>query len=44
MKDILTITITGVLLFWVMSWSDNGWATDLYQDPEGRVWIRILTF
>ncbi len=44
MKDLFTILVAGILLWWVMSWPDNGWATDLYQDPEGRVWIKVFSF
>jgi hypothetical protein len=44
MKDLLTLTIVGVLLFWVMLWPEPARAIDLHQDSDGRTWVRVFSF
>jgi cytochrome c oxidase assembly factor CtaG len=44
MKDLITITIVGILLWWVMLWPEDGWSDVVFQD--NGVWIvtRVFSF
>lgn len=44
MKDLITITIAGILLYWVMVWPDNAWADIVFEDNKAMVWIKVFSF
>ena len=44
MKDLLTLTIVGVLLFWVMVWPEPAHAELVFADNKVMVWIKVFSF
>jgi cytochrome c oxidase assembly factor CtaG len=44
MKDLLTITIVGILLWWVMIWPDNAWSEVVFEDNKAMVWVKVFSF
>ena len=44
MKDLFTVSIAGIMLWWVAMWPIESKAVDIYQDLDGRTWVRVLTF
>lgn len=44
MKDLITIFIAAVLLWWVVIWPDNAWADLVFEDNKAMVWIELLSF
>jgi hypothetical protein len=44
MKDLIAITIAGILLWWVAVWPDNAWAGLVFEDNKAMVWIKVFSF
>jgi hypothetical protein len=44
MKDLITITIAGILLYWVMLWPDNAFAELVFQDNKAMVYVKVFSF
>lgn len=44
MKDLITITIAGILLSWVMFLPDNAHAEFVFEDNRAMVWVKVLSF
>jgi hypothetical protein len=44
MKDLITITIAGILLYWVFMWPDIAWADLVFEDNKAIVWIKVFSF
>jgi len=44
MKDLITITIAGILLYWVMVWPDSAQAELVFQDNKAMVWVKVFSF
>ena len=44
MKDLLTITIAGILLYWVMVWPEDAKADVVFEDNKAMVYIKVFSF
>jgi hypothetical protein len=44
MKDLITITIAGILLWWVAVYYEPAWASLVFEDNKAIVWIKIFSF
>ena len=44
MKDLITITIAGILLTWVIFYPDSAWADLVFEDGKATIWIELLSF
>jgi hypothetical protein len=44
MKDLITITIAGILLYWVMLWPDNVFAELVFEDNKAMVYVKVFSF
>jgi len=44
MKDLLIITVTGILLWWVMMWPDNVKADVIYDDNRLVIIVKVFSF
>jgi hypothetical protein len=44
MKDLFTISIAGILLWWVAFWPIDGKADLVFQDNRVMVWIKVFSF
>lgn len=44
MKDLLTITIAGILLYWVMIWPETANAELVFEDNKAMVYIKVFSF
>jgi hypothetical protein len=44
MKDLITITITGTLLWWVMMWPDNSKADVIFDDNRLMISVKVFSF
>lgn len=44
MKDLITITIVGVLLYWVMVWPNPARAEIVIEDSKAMVTVKVFSF
>lgn len=44
MKDMLTLIIAGILLWWVTSWVDSAYANLVFEDNKAMIWIQVFSF
>ena len=44
MKDLFTISITGILLWWVMVWPMDSKADIIFADNKAMIWIKVFSF
>jgi len=44
MKDLFTISIAGILLWWVIVWPMDSKADIVFADNKAMVWIKVFSF
>jgi hypothetical protein len=44
MKDLVAITIAGILLYWVMVWPEDARADLIFEDNKAMVWVKVFSF
>jgi hypothetical protein len=44
MKDLITISIVGILLYWVAVWPDIAWADLVIEDGKAMVLLKVFSF
>ena len=44
MKDLIAVTIAGVLLWWVAIWPIEGKAELVFQDNKAMVWVKVFSW
>jgi hypothetical protein len=44
MKDLLTLTVVGILLWWVMVWPEPSKADVVFDDNKAMVWVKVFSF
>lgn len=44
MKDLITITIVGILLWWVMLWPEDGWSEIVFEDNKAIIVVKVFSF
>jgi hypothetical protein len=44
MKDLFTILVAGILLWWVMIWPMDTHAEVIFADNKVMVWVKVFSF
>jgi hypothetical protein len=44
MKDLFTISVAGIMLWWVVMWPIESKADLVFQDNKAMVWIKVFSF